>query len=163
MTPAGAASQGNTLTDQTQTAVTAAGAAHPAALGVPAGNTTIASAAVGLAWGKPAASAQVLATLTSDATRATVFTYDSGVVMSSGVAAAKRASWLFDSGTGSNLNGTAASLFDAVIRWAAGTVPTVTYTRDAADSIVERKVNGVSTARYSGPFSLDGAGVVTDI
>jgi RHS repeat-associated protein len=163
MTPAGAASQGNTLTDQTQTAVTAAGAAHPAALGVPAGNTTIATAAVGLAWGKPAATAQVLATLTSDATRATVFTYDSGVVMSSGVAAAKRASWLFDSGTGSNLNGTAASLFDAVIRWAAGTVPTVTYTRDATDSIVERKMNGVSTARNSGPFSLNAAGAVTDI
>jgi hypothetical protein len=29
-------------------------------------------------------------------------------------------------------------------------VPTVTYTRDASDSIVERKVNGVSTALSTG-------------
>lgn len=38
-----------------------------------------------------------------------------------------------------------------------GTV-TVRYTRDATDSIVERRQNGAVVARYSGPAVLDGAG-----
>jgi RHS repeat-associated protein len=64
---------------------------------------------------------------------------------------------------GSNLNGTAAQLFDSLVQWATGTVPTVAYTRDATDSIVERKVNNITIARYSGPFTLDASGNVTDI
>ena len=42
-------------------------------------------------------------------------------------------------------------------------LPKVAYARDVTDSIVERKVNGTTVARYSGPFTLNSSNMVTDI
>jgi RHS repeat-associated protein len=163
MTPTGTTNQGNTANDQTQLTITSAGAAHPAGAGQPQGNRTVATTAVGVGWGVPSASATVIATVAGDATKPAIFTYEAGAAMSSGTAPAKRAGWMHYGANGSNLNGTAAQLFDSLVQWATGTVPTVAYTRDATDSIVERKVNNITIARYSGPFTLDASGNVTDI
>lgn len=154
--------QGNTTgSTETQTAITAAGATHQLGSGFAAGNTTIASPGVDVGWGKPNNNAIVAATMTSDSTKATVYGYETGTQMVTGTAPARRATWLHYTANAANLNANAATLFAGIVAWATATQ--VSYTRDATDNIVERKLNGTTVARYSGPFTLDATNTVTDI
>ncbi len=154
--------QGNTTgSTETQTTITTAGAAHQLGAGFSAGNTTIASAGVDLSWGKPNSNAIVAATVTSDSSKATVYGYETGTQMVTGTAPARRAAWLHYTANAANLNANAATLFAGIVAWASATQ--VSYTRDATDNIVERKLNGTTVARYSGPFTLNTSNVVTDI
>ncbi len=99
--------------------------------------------------------------MTSDSTKATVYGYETGTQMVTGTAPARRATWLHYTANAANLNANAATLFAGIVAWATATQ--VSYTRDATDNIVERKLNGTTVARYSGPFTLDATNTVTDI
>lgn len=96
----------------------------------------------------------VAATVAGDGSKATVYGYETGAAMVSGVAPARRASWLHFTSSAANLNANAVTLFAVVVSWASATQ--VSYTRDASDGIVERKVNGVTVARYSGSSEFSG-------
>ncbi len=162
MTTSSTSNQGGTSgSTETQTTITATGATSQLGGGFNTGSSTIAPPGVDLSWGKPNSNAIVAATLTSDSTKATVFAYETGTQMVSGYAPARRATWLHYTANPANLNANAATLFAGIVTWATSTQ--VTYIRDAADSIVERKVNGETVAKYSGPLSINGAGAVTDI
>jgi RHS repeat-associated protein len=138
-----------TTSAQTQVTVTAAGSTHPLGGGLSIGTNTTSTASITHGWAKPAATATIAATLPSDATKATVFGYETAAAMISGVAPAKRVGFFLDTGTASVLNNSAALLFDAAVQWGASTIPNVTYLRDVTDRIVQRSVNGVVVARYS--------------
>jgi len=146
---------GSTGIDQTQIAITTAGETHPLGAGFPAGNLTTSTSAITHNWGKPAGAAIVAATLPSDATKAAIFGYDIGATMSSGTAPARRVGYFHYEGNTSLLNTNATALFDATITWAAQTTPTIRYTRDATDRIVQRDVNSRTEARYSYTASGD--------
>jgi hypothetical protein len=142
--------QGNTTNTQDGLDITAAGAAHPLGADLAVGNVTTSTAAtMGHGWGRPNANAVVAATIEGDATRAAIFGYDTGAVMVSGSAPARRVGFFCYGGNGATtFNVVASRLFDASVQWAARSVPLVEYRRDVADRIVERRVNGVIEARY---------------
>ena len=87
---------------------------------IPPGTITTSTAAVTHGWGKPAAAAQKVATLSSDSTKATLFSYETGDAVSSGTAAARRVSWpIYEGASSLLLNANTAALFTATIEWAA--------------------------------------------
>ncbi len=153
---------GTTGADQTQVAVTTVGSTHPLGAGLVVGNTTTSTAGVTHGWGKPAAAAVIATTLPTDATKATIFGYDTGAAMSSGSAPARRVGWFHYAGAASNLNATATGLFDAAVTWAAQATPVIRYTRDATDQIVQRNVNNRTVARYSYTASGDTSDLTLD-
>lgn len=162
MTGTAASEFGNTGSDQTQVEVTAVGSTHPLGAGFPVGNVTTSTAVVSHGWGKPAAGAIIAAAVPSDATKATIFGYDTGATMSTGTAPARRVAWFHCGGAGTLLNDNATAFFDAAVTWAATTTPVVRYTRDAGDRIVERKVNTRTVARYSYTASGDTSDLTLD-
>lgn len=161
MTATGSANQG-TVASQTQIAVTNAGAVHTLGAGLPAGTHTTSSSAISHAYGKPASGAIEAATIAGDAAKPTVFAYDTGQTMVSGTAPARRVGWYVYSGNATVPNATATKLFDAAVAWAAQTPPTIGYTRDAADRIIERTVNTRVEARYSYTGSGDTSDLTLD-
>ncbi len=82
--------QGSTAS-QSSLDLTTAGAAHPLGADLAQGNvTTATSATMTHGWGKPNTNAVVAATLTGDATKATIFGYDTSATMVTGTAPARR-------------------------------------------------------------------------
>ena len=150
-----------TATGQTQVALTPAGSLHPTGAGLSAGTVTTSSVAETIGWAKPAAAAVTTATLTSDASKATVFSYEPGTAMITGVAPARRVGFFPTNGT-ANTTGNTAQLFDAAVGWEAGSVPVVSYVRDATDRIVARKINGTVVAKYSYTATGDTADITLD-
>ena len=145
--------QGNTTNSQNSVDITAAGATHPLGAGFVQGNlTTATSAVMGHAWGKPNSNTTVAATIAGDATKATIFGYDTGATMVTGTAAAARVGFMYYGGNGAtHFNDNAAQLFDASIQWAAKSAPHIEYQRDATDRITSYTVNGVTSAATPTP------------
>jgi RHS repeat-associated protein len=111
-----------------QTQVVISSPSHPLAAGL-TGTVSVTSSPINFGWGKPALSAARVASMTNDATKFTVFGYESGVMMN-GLAAPARRVGLFPMSTApSVLNGNGWALFDGAVRWAANiTTSSVTAT-----------------------------------
>jgi hypothetical protein len=104
-----------TATTQTQLAIT--NPSHPLAAGL-SGTITVTSAAATFAWGKPNANAINVASLTSDATKIVIFSYEKDASMPVLDAPARRVGFFLSDTTGVSLNSNGNSLFDAAIKWA---------------------------------------------
>ena len=113
-----------TTTNQTQVAIIEA--AHPMAAGL-TGTATVVSAASSFTWGKPNTNAAKIASLTSDATKITIFGYETGVAMAVLPAPARRVGFFLTDTNGANLTANGQALFDAAIKWATATnvAPTI--------------------------------------
>jgi len=94
--------------------------AHPLAAGL-SGRVTVTTAPASFAWGKPAASAAVVARLTGDPDRAAIFGYEQGAAMVGGLTAPGRRVGIFlGDATANSLTPRGWALFDAAVRWASG-------------------------------------------
>jgi hypothetical protein len=102
-----------------QTQVNIVDGTHPLAAGLSGVRTANTTAGTYL-WGVPSSNAVVVGTLTSSSTRATVFGYQVGFPMASGVAPARRVGLFIDSPTATSFTADGAALYDAAVRWAAG-------------------------------------------
>lgn len=105
---------------------------HPLAAGL---NETVSISTSSIyVWGKPAASAIPVATLTGDSTKYGIFAYEEGTAMVNRTAPARRVGFFIENSTAVNLNASGWALFDAAVTWATGTTapvvtpPTVTPT-----------------------------------
>ena len=93
-------------------------AEHPLAAGL-TGKVAISAANTGLHLGVPAATAVVAATLPADATRATIFGYESGVTMQQNQKApARRVGFFAGNALTDRLNADGIKLFEAAATWA---------------------------------------------
>jgi RHS repeat-associated protein len=133
------------------------------------GTVTTSSSAVTTGWGKPTSAATVAAAVPSDLSKAAIFGYDTGTVMASGSAPARRVGWWQYESSTSGFTKESKALFDAAVAWASGVTPTVSYSRDGASRIVQRSVNGDVAARYSytgsgdtSELTLDSTGTVIE-
>lgn len=113
-----ATTSGNFGTTSSQKNVTITNASHPVAAGL-SGTIQVTSANTTFAWGKPNANAAKIATLTTDATKATSFGYETNAVMP-GLTATSRRVGFFYTASSSSLTTNGGLLFDNAIRWAAG-------------------------------------------
>jgi hypothetical protein len=86
-------------------------------------NVTVTSSAQTFAWAKPVPSAQRLATLSGDSTRATIFAFESGSALFGSTAPARRAGWFATAAAPTAFNTNAWSLFDGLMRWAKAGIP----------------------------------------
>jgi RHS repeat-associated protein len=161
--------------DNDQSSIDVVDAAHQLAGGVAGGVTATSSTGLTHGWGTVGAAAEVVATKTGDSSKASIFAYDEGdTLVDSTTAAGRRVGWFFYGGNPTYLNTTANDLFDAAIEWAgtieaAAQIPTVVYSRDPADRITSRTVNGSVAARYaytaagdSPALTLDTSGAVVE-
>jgi lysophospholipase L1-like esterase len=82
------------------------------------GIVPVTTVATTLSWGRPASSAVLVASTTGDATKATVFGYESGASMATRVAPARRVSLFLSGTTASSLTNQGWALVDAAISWA---------------------------------------------
>jgi acyl-CoA thioesterase I len=83
------------------------------------GVVTISTAATSLSWGRPGAEAVIAATVSGDATRATIFAYRAGDLLASGAAApARRVAVYPNTGATDVWNANGRKLFDAAAQWA---------------------------------------------
>jgi acyl-CoA thioesterase-1 len=89
------------------------------------GVVTISTAEASLSWGRPAADAVIAATVSGDATRATIFAYRPGDLLASGATApARRVAVHPNTGATDVWNANGRKLFDAAAQWARdGSVP----------------------------------------
>jgi hypothetical protein len=105
-------------TTATQKNVTITNATHPMAAGL-SGTVQVTSATTTFGWGVVNANAAKIATLTTDATKATDFGYDTNAVMPRLIAPRRRVGFFYTaSSAGLTTNG--GLLFDNAIKWAAG-------------------------------------------
>lgn len=104
-----------------QTEIDIINANHPLAAGLPRGVRTV-SASTDFSWGTPGPSATVIATITSDPTRAVIYAYDKGATLVDGTTKApeKRIYFLMTDNTYLALNADGIKLFDAAVSWALG-------------------------------------------
>ena len=108
-------------------------ASHPLAAGL-SGTIGVFTASNTLTWGRPDVTAAKVATVTSaDATKHTIFGYDTGAVMPGsgppGVPApARRVGFFLHDNNGTNLTDPGKALFDAAIKWLTATIVTPTVT-----------------------------------
>lgn len=94
--------------------------AHPLAAGL-SGRVTVTTEHASFAWGKPAASAVVVARLAGDPNRAAIFAYERGATMVGGLTAPGRRVGIFlGDATAGNLTPRGWALFDAAVQWASG-------------------------------------------
>lgn len=107
---------GGTTNNQTQHAVIPG---HPMAAGF-ADNTIICTSNCTLSWGKPNTNAALVATISGDGTKYTVFGYETGASMVGYTAPARRVGLFLDDTTASLLNANGWAMFDAAINWAVG-------------------------------------------
>jgi hypothetical protein len=105
-------------TTVTQKNVTITNATHPMAAGL-SGTVQVTSATTTFGWGVVNANAAKIATLTTDATKATDFGYDINAVMP-GLTAPRRRVGFFYTSSSSGLTVNGGLLFDNAIKWAAG-------------------------------------------
>jgi hypothetical protein len=111
----GAEGTGTGTTTGTQIAMVASEAAHPLAAGL-TGTQTVYSSTGTLNWGVPNANAARVATLAGDATKYTVFGYESGSAMVSQGAPARRVGLFLQ---GASVTASGSSLLRAALAWAA--------------------------------------------
>jgi len=90
---------------------------HPLAAGL-RGAVAVADVGVKFGWGRPAATAQIAASLTTDDGRAVLYGYEAGAPMVSGVAPARRVAFLAGRDTPGALTSAGWALFDSAITWA---------------------------------------------
>ncbi len=105
-------------TTATQKNVTITNTSHPMAAGL-SGTIQVTSATTTFAWGIVNANAAKIATLTTDATKATDFGYASGAAMPGLTAPAKRVGFFYTASS-SALTTNGGLLFDNAVKWAAG-------------------------------------------
>ena len=97
--------------------------AHPIAsdAGLGAGQVPVVTEQDRFSWGKPVASADIVATLTDCADLPGIFAYESGdALVGGGVAPARRLGMFLNDRTGELLNPAGWAIFDAAVHWAAG-------------------------------------------
>jgi hypothetical protein len=105
-------------TTATQKNVTITNATHPMAAGL-SGTVQVTSATTTFGWGVVNANAAKIATLTTDATKATDFGYEANAVMP-GLTAPKRRVGFFFTASSATLTTSGGLMFDNAIKWAAG-------------------------------------------
>jgi hypothetical protein len=105
-------------TTATQKNVTITNSTHPMAAGL-TGTVQVTSANTTFGWGKLNANAVKIATLTTDATKATDFGYEANIVMP-GLTAPSRRVGFFYTASSTSLTTNGGLLFDNAIKWAAG-------------------------------------------
>lgn len=115
MTPTASSNFGTTTSQKN---VTITNASHPMAGGL-SGTVQVTTSNTTFAWGKPNANAAKIATLTTDSTKATDFSYASGVVMPGLTAPARRVGFFYTASS-SSLTANGGLLFDNAVKWAAG-------------------------------------------
>jgi glucose/arabinose dehydrogenase len=93
--------------------------AHPLAAGL-SGRVAVTTAPAPFAWGKPAASAVVVARLTGEPDRAAIFGYERGTAMVGLTAPGRRVGLFLGDATAGSLTPRGWALFDAAVRWASG-------------------------------------------
>ena len=99
-----------------QTTVRLQNSSHPLAVGLDQGNSSVYDAPNTLSWGKPAASAIKIATLSYDSSKAVIFGYDQGDWMVGMKAPARRVGFMLnDDGLGDLW--TQRWYFDAAVTW----------------------------------------------
>jgi uncharacterized repeat protein (TIGR01451 family) len=110
----------NSGTTNSQTQVRIVNAAHPLAAGLPNNTNITVSASNAMSWGKPNANASSVATLVSDATKAVIFGYETGLAMPGLTAPARRVGLYMTDNTAASFTTNGGNLFDAAIKWATG-------------------------------------------
>jgi hypothetical protein len=90
---------------------------HPVAAGL-SGRIAISAMAAPMSWGKPAATAEVIATLATDPARAAVFAYDDRAMMVGQFASARRVGFFATEALFARLTPDGLQLFEAAIEWA---------------------------------------------
>ena len=115
-----AAGDFGTTTNQTQVALV--DATHALAAGL-TGTVSVVTTASSFSWGKPNANAAKIAALTSDATRITIFGYETAAAMpglpAPGLPApARRVGFFLSDTNGVSLTANGVAPFDAAIKWA---------------------------------------------
>jgi len=129
-------------------------ASHPMAAGLPAGVLTIVSAGSELAWGQPAATAQVVARLVGTQ-NACIYGYDKGALLTDGTPAAERRVLFFmTDNVAAVMNADAFKLFDAAIDWAqnlavAPPAPRITVVRVDPGNVIHIEWTGGGTLEVS--------------
>jgi hypothetical protein len=91
-------------------------AAHPLAAGL-RGPITVAEAPQTMTWGRPAAGALRIASLAGDATKLTIFAYDTGTMMVTRPAPARRLGFFATERLAAQWTTDASRLFDAAVDW----------------------------------------------
>ena len=126
------------------------------------GNSTVSINAGGTqkGWAKPPATTTLGAYNPGATTDKHVFGYQTGNTMATGTAPGARVGVFAQDA--STLTADGWKLIDAALDWAAPTVATVAYQRDATDRIVSRSVNGQTIAKYAYSAGGDTADVTLD-
>jgi RHS repeat-associated protein len=148
--------------NQTQLVITPAGVDSLLGAGLAPGTVTTSTTAVTTGWAKPTSAATVAAVVPSDLSKAAIFAYDTGALMAAGTAPARRVGWWHYELSTSGYSKESKDLFDAAVAWASGVTPTISYSRDAANRIVQRSVNGSVAARCSYTGSGDTSDLTLD-
>ena len=93
---------------------------HPLSAGIVAATWQVFGAADDMAWGKPSTTATKIATLSSDASKTSIFAYDKGVQMVGLVAPARRVGFMFRDTSESNAatHWLSSFLFKSAVNWA---------------------------------------------
>jgi RHS repeat-associated protein len=152
-------------TASSQTTLTITNPGSPLAAGL-TGNVTLASAARTVYWGKPAATASVIATQTGNANRALIFAYETGTQMVGLVAPGRRVGF-FMSDTGSDdWTNEVWDLFDAAIDWAGRVNPALfvvgNTTLSTSDLLVKNRLEALgfvlTTKSAASSVSADASG-----
>jgi len=153
-----------TTTGATSTTVTlsAAGAAHPIGAGLTAGDIVLTGSGQDYAWGLPASSATLIASIQGQAAQHAVYALDTGAVLINGSAAAGRRVMLpFTDNVFNALTANGLRLFDQAIDWASGggtTRPRLTISKTATDFTITWTGGGTlhSSATADGVFTTTG-------
>ncbi|MGQ0826631.1 MAG: RHS repeat-associated core domain-containing protein, partial [Actinomycetota bacterium] len=123
------------------------------------GTQTIATSSITMSWAKPAPSATVAATQTTNPARAVLFGYETGTTMVGVTAPARRVGLPLNTTTTTRLNATGWKLIEGAVGWA---VPEIRYQRDATDRIVGRSIGGTIVERYGYTGAGDSPDIVQD-
>jgi hypothetical protein len=134
---------------------------HPLAAGL----SSLVSVAdvTGIHWGKPAATGTNVATVPGDATKSTIFGYQTGTAMAGLNAPGRRVGWFADADLATSLKPDGWKLFDAAIRWAATREATVAgeYALQAVHSSKCVDVTGGSLADSAALVQMDCTGTTS--
>jgi hypothetical protein len=142
--------------------------AHPLAAGLSGTPAVYSSPSAVLDWGTPGFNAIRVATLTTDATKATVFAYERGSTMATGLTAPARRVGFFGT-SASSLNGAGVALFRAAVTWAAEKPATALLVvastpLSASDQAIKERIAslgyGVTVVTGSGATASDAVGKV---
>jgi hypothetical protein len=133
----------------TQSTLTITDPNSPLAAGL-TGNITLASAARTVYWGKPAATASVVATQTGNANRALIFAYETGAQMVGMTAPGRRVGFFLSETSSDNWTNEIWDLFDAAVDWAGRVNPALyvvgNTTLSTADLLVKDRLEALGFA-----------------